>query len=398
MSAIDKNRPSDEWIAYVRRTLPCEREIDRILTRKLLRRAGAQYTTVSLDQLVSGVHALLRKNLAAEFRVFDAQWMTGGASKLQMSFLLDWQSPDIGRTVTPLVLRMEPAASVVETSRLREFQIIKALAGIIPVAPAYWVDTDGEFLPYPAIVCGFVTGVTKPTGGSAGVSGTGAIFSPATAKALGAEFIRHMAAMHRFDWRSAALDAFDIPSPASQSVDWQINWWERVWEEDSHEDVPLLRLAASWLRQNRPTVDTLSLVHGDIRTGNFLYDESSNRITAFLDWETAHIGDRHEDIVYMTNAPYRVFAPDGKTSLLGGLMPEEALYEAYEKASGLTVVPQMVNFYKVLNSLKVAAVTLAASYRAARCGKTHQDVLVAWVIGIAYVVMDDLRLTFEEVL
>ena len=61
-------------------------------------------------------------------------------------------------------------------------------------------------------------------------------------------------------------------------------------------------------------------------------------------------------------------------------------------------VPQVVNFYKVLNSLKVAAVTLAASYRAARGGKTHQDVLVAWVIGIAYVVMDDLRLTLEEVL
>ena len=398
MSVVDKNRPSEKWIAHIRRTLPCEREIDRILTRKLLRRAGPQHTTVSLDQLVNGVLALLRKNLGTEFRIFDAQWMTGGASKLQMSFQLDWQSPELGRTVTPLVLRMEPAASVVETSRLREFQVIKALSGTIPVPSAYWVDVDGEFLPYPAIICGFVKGVTKPTGGSAGVSGTGAVFSPATAKALGAEFIRHMAAMHRFDWRSATLGAFDIPSPASQSVDWQINWWERVWEEDSHEDIPLLRLAASWLRQNRPAVAKLSLVHGDMRTGNFLYDESSNRIAAFLDWETAHIGDRHEDIVYMTNAPYRVFAPDGKTSLLGGLMPEEAFYEAYEKASGLAVVPQVVNFYKVLNSLKVAAVTLAASYRAARGGKTHQDVLVAWVIGIAYVVMDDLRLTLEEVL
>ena len=398
MSAVDKNRPSAEWIAHIRRTLPCEKEIDRILTRKLLRRAGPQYTTVSLDQLVSGVNALLRKNLAGEFRVFDAQWMTGGASKLQMSFKLDWQSPDAGRTVTSLVLRMEPAASVVETSRLREFQIIKALSGSVPLPLAYWVDCDGEFLPYPAIICSFVDGVTKPTGGDASVTGTGAMFSPTTAAALGGEFIRHMAALHRFKWQAAALDSFDTPDPVSISVDWQINWWERVWEEDVHEDVPLMRLALSWLRQNRPPVDKLSIVHGDLRTGNFLYDESSNRITAILDWETAHIGDRHEDIVYMANAPYRQFAADGKTSLLGGLLPEAAFYEAYEKASGLTVIQETVNFYKVLNSLKVAAVTLAASYRAARDGKTHQDVLVAWVIGIAYVVMDDLRLTLEEVL
>ena len=396
---VDKNHPSKEWIEHLRKRFPCETEIDRILTRKMRLRAGPPYSPVSLETLVKGTEALIRSEVKDDFRIIDANWLSGGASKLQMAFKLEWNQPGVGRTTTPMVLRMEPSASIVETSRLREFQMIKAMEGTVPVPPTYWVDSEGTYLPYPAIVYGFAKGVTKPSSGVSNVAGLGTNLGPALRPILSPQFIDHLSRIHNFDWSKASLSAFDQPAVGTtQAAEWQINCWERIWEEDSNEDIPLMRLAVSWLRTNMPPTDKVSVIHGDFRTGNFLYDESSNRITAFLDWETAHIGDRHEDIVYMTNAPYRVFAPDGKTSLLGGLMPEDAFYDAYEKASGLAVVPQVVNFYKVLNSLKVAAVTLAASYRAARGGKTHQDVLVAWVIGIAYVVMDDLRLTLEEVL
>src|SRR3546814_10306975 len=62
-----------------------------------------------------------------------------------------------------MVLRMEPPESVVETSRLREFELIQALDGVVPVPPCYWVDADGECLPHPALIYGFVTGVTRPS-------------------------------------------------------------------------------------------------------------------------------------------------------------------------------------------------------------------------------------------
>ena len=398
MSAIDKNRPSREWIESLRRRYPCETEIDRVLSRKMHLRAGPGYSPVSLETLVAGVHALLGKHLRDDFRISAAEWMTGGASKLQMSFMLDWNSPEQGRTQTPMVLRMEPAASGIESSRLREYQVQRALTGHVPVPPAYWVDVEGEFLPYPAIVCGFVSGVTKPSGTDARVSGTGTTFPPELGRVLGHQFVGHMATLHRLDWRNAGLDAFDAPASPLQAVEWQINWWERVWEEDANEDIPMLRLALSWLRSHQPPVDHLSLVHGDFRTGNFLYDEADNRITALLDWETAHIGDRHEDIFYMTTAPYRQFAADGRTEVIGGMLPADAFYEAYEKASGLAVIPATANFYRVLNSVKIAAVALGSCYRTAHGGKTHQDVLVAWIMGVAYTVMDDLRLTLEEVL
>ena len=48
MTSIDKNKPSPEWIASLRKRFPTEKEMDRVLTRKLERRAGPGYSPVSL--------------------------------------------------------------------------------------------------------------------------------------------------------------------------------------------------------------------------------------------------------------------------------------------------------------------------------------------------------------
>jgi len=152
MTAIDKNSPTHEWIEALRKRFPCETEIDRVLRRKITRRAGPGYSPVSLETLVQGTEALIRSELKDDFKIIDANWLSGRASKLQMEFKLEWNQPKVGRTTTPMVLRMEPSESILETSRLREYQIIKAMENVLPVPPAYWVDPDGQFLPYPAII------------------------------------------------------------------------------------------------------------------------------------------------------------------------------------------------------------------------------------------------------
>lgn len=72
--------------------------------------------------------------------------------------------------------------------------------------------------------------------------------------------------------------------------------WHRAWEEDRVEALPLVTLAAQWLRDNAPSVDRISIVHGDYRVGNFLFDPKDGRFTAIMDWELVHFGDRHEDL------------------------------------------------------------------------------------------------------
>lgn len=395
VQAKDKSGEVLQRIEFLRKRFPCEQEIDRILTRKMLRRDGPGYSGVSLEVLVDGLHALLKSEGVSDYSIDRARWLTGGSSKLQMAFDLTWR-PDGGETVTtPMVVRMEPSEAIVETSRVREIQLIKAVQGVVPVPPAYWVDADGSFFPYPAIVYGFIQGVAKPTKAVAGVAGIGTHFPREIREPLARQFIDHMARIHLIDWTQKDLGAFDKPALGTEAVELQINWWERVWEEDFREDEPIIRLAAAWLRQNAPAVDRISIIHGDYRPGNFLYTEHDNKISGWLDWELGHLGDRHKDIAWSMAGYYG--HPDEVTGevLIGGLVPESRYLEMYEAASGLSVDPEKVHYYRVLNMFQLAVISNATSYRVSDGAKTHQDILVAWITGLNGVILNEIATLIE---
>lgn len=397
MQEIDKDRPSAQWIATLRQRYTVEREIDHILTRKLERRSGPGFTPIALPDLLASLAALLRQEIGDDFLIEDARWLSGGASKLQMAFTLAWQRPGLGFERTAMVLRMEPSESIVETSRLREFQLLKAFDGVVPVPPVFWCDADASHLPYPALVYGFAPGVTKPSTAVSGVSGLGTRLPEDVRAALAPQFVEHLARIHRHEHGGAGLSAFEVPAVGStECAQWGLDWWERVWEEDCDEDSPMMRIAAAWLRRNMPVLDRASIVHSDYRVGNFLYTEHDMRISAWLDWELGRIGDRHQDLAWATSRAFGSIDEDGATFLVCGLMPEAAFLAAYQQESGLTVDPATMHWYKVYNSYSIAILTLATGYRIARNGKTHQDVLVTWLIGISSMILDEIRTLIEQ--
>ncbi len=390
LPAIDKNRPSPEWVHALRARYPIEGPVDTLLTRKMNLRSGPGYSPIALDTLVAGVGALVHHELGHKhFTLSDARWLSGGASKLQMAFTLDWERPGVGRERTPMVLRMEPAESIVATSRLREFQLIRAFDGVVPVPPVYWCDDLGDHLPYPALIYGFAEGVTKPSNAVSGVSGAGTKLPPELRRLLAPQFIDHLAKIHGRDVGSANLSAFEVPAAGTQCAEWGVNWWDRVWEEDGDEAIPLMGVISAWLRRNLPQLDAPVVVHADYRVGNFLFTEHDSRISAWLDWELGRIGDRHQDLAWTTNRAFADVDTDGKTPLVCGLMPESQFYEAYEQASGVRINPKTLHWYKVYNSYSLAVLLIGTGYRISRLGKTHQDVLVAWLTGIGGLLLDE---------
>src|SRR5690606_30707413 len=96
-----------------------------------------------------------------------------------------------------------------------------------------------------------------------------------------------------------------------------INQWERVWEEDSYEAHPIIKLASNWLRQNAPSIDRVSVVHHDFRASNFLFDPDSYNINAVLDWELAHLGDYHEDLAWTMQKSYGYYDEEGRFYVCG---------------------------------------------------------------------------------
>ena len=135
MTVIDKDKPSPEWIAQMRKRFKVEREIDRALTFKLEKRAGPAYSKLPLDTLVEGVRSLIASQYGEPFEIRNPHWLAGGASKLQMRFDLNWNRPGVGRETTRMVLRNDLAEALHATSRAREFQIVNALKGTLPVPP-----------------------------------------------------------------------------------------------------------------------------------------------------------------------------------------------------------------------------------------------------------------------
>ncbi|OWT66353.1 phosphotransferase family protein [Candidimonas nitroreducens] len=393
-----RDNPTPEFIEALRRRFPTDPETDALLVRKMRRRSGPPYQYITLDEMIGRLRHMLADVIHGAFEIAEPKWLTGGASKVQMAFKLNWTDPARGPSNDHLVIRMDPSEASNTTSRVREAELLDAFQDILPVPKVFWLDAEGRWFPEPAIIYSFVHGVTRPRHGTAGrIVGLGTNFGPALRETLAPQFLQHLAAIHTAD---VARMSFTTMAPPAVNTDecarLQLNRARRVWEEDRAEAFPLMEVAANWLERNLPILDRVSVVHGDYRSGNFLFDESSGKITAWLDWERGHLGDRHRDLAWLTQKEKGHVSEDGKTYLVCGLIPLDEFNERYAKASGLPILQDRLTFYRILNCYQIITTVLATANRVAKLGKSHQDVLLARLKGIAPVIAKELSDLLEE--
>ena len=396
---VDRDRPDAAFLAAMQARFPLDRETEWAFTRRLQRRADGPYRAPSRGEIGERLRTMLREHLDGGFEIRDLAWLGGGGSKLQLRFTLDTERPLRGQTQRVLVLRMEPAESLNPSSRQSEAEALQVLAGVLPVPEVYWVDREGRWLGEPALIYSFCSGVAKPRSFSnQRVTGLGTNYGPLR-DTLAQQFVDALARLHRLDLRGHRLDHFDRPGIGStQAARWALNRAARCWEEDRAAPVPLMALAQSWLEGHLPALDHASLIHGDYRSGNFLFDEASGQITAILDWERCALGDRHRDLAWATSEAIGHYAEDGRTLLVCGLLPLEDFLHRYEQASGWPVDPVRLRFYTVLSRYQQAVTVLATGYRVVRLRRSHQDVLLSRIEAAAYVLMDELRRTLGQAL
>jgi aminoglycoside phosphotransferase (APT) family kinase protein len=363
-----------------------EPQIEEMLDRKQNAVATAGPYGIATVQSVTGGLAAFLKSAVPGAVVSEVSRMGGGASKEQFVFTLRREDGAVSRHV----LRMDPLQTVVETDRQREFELLRAFKGTVPVPDAQWIDAKGETFGRPFAIIGFVGGVTKPTDlVNTSASGFQTILGEKWRGILSSQFVDILATIHGFDWRSADLPSFTAPDEdPSQAALWQVNWWSRVWRDDRVVAAPLIAAVEGWLRENLPQAQELVVVHEDYRTGNYLFDEQSEKITAILDWELAHLGDFHEDLGCIIQ---RLFSTneDGQ-SFVTGLMTREDLIARYERASGRTVNPRTLHFYEVLSMYRSVINTFATSVRAAEMAHSHQDILLSWIASCGHVLANEL--------
>lgn len=370
-----------------------EPRILHLLDRTVRLRESGPYTPKSRGEVTAMLERFFTAKGLERVAISDIQRMAGGASKEQFVFTLAHSGAPDGER---LVLRMDPLEAIAQTCRGREAEIQSIMGQYMPVAPVRWFDADGDLLGQPAIIIEFVDGVTQPSDNLAqGVSGMGGSLG-ALIERLAPQYVDALAATHRFAWADADLEFFAAPrAQTRQAAIWQVNWWSKVWWDCLCEPVPMVTLTERWLRENAPVCDAPTLVHGDLRMGNFMFEEPGGEFTAVLDWELAHIGDFHEDIAWTMQKLFGAWGEDG-TFLVSGLLPREAFISQYEAASGNRIDPARLRYYEVLNAYKCAVMDLGQAMRASIAGNNHQEVVLTWLGSAGAVFLGDMVRLIRE--
>jgi len=301
---------------------------------------------------------------ASDIRVRRLLRIPGGASRITWSFDARWIE-DAHEIEQGLIIRADPEASLLESNRDQEFRVYQALQGsAVPVPRTYWDEPDPAWIGAPFFMMERLDGETAP---AALMSDR---WQPLHAR-IGPQLAEHLAALHALDWRSRGLDFLGVPASTRDCAVREVDRWEAILQKDALEPQPVLNRAIRWLRRNLPDAQRVVLVHGDYRTGNYLFDDSG--IVAFLDWEMSHLGDPLEDVGWTAIRYWRY----GGTEKVGGVIDREEFFRLYEAAGGARIDRQAIHFWEILGNVKMAVISLTGAR--SFCDRRTHDMVMAYV-------------------
>lgn len=262
------------------------------------------------------------------------------------------------------VLRAKPPGALLKSAHQvdREYRVMKALAGTAvpvpeilalcpdegsPIGRMFYVmrHVDGRIFWDPAL----------PEIGSNGERA--AIYDAMNAT---------LAALHDIDIEAAGLADFGKPGSYFER---QLSRWTsqyRASEVEPNRDMDAL---IAWLEKNLPADDGMvSLVHGDWRLDNMIFESGAPRIAAVLDWELSTLGHPYADLAYQC-MQWRLPHESGFRGL-GGVdraalgLPAEADYvAAYCRRRGLAGIGNWP-FYIAFSFFRLAAILQGVYKRA----------------------------------
>ena len=265
-------------------------------------------------------------------------------------------------TTGEYVLRRQPPGELLKSAHAvdREFRVIKALqGGEVPVARAIHLCEDRDVIGSLFYIMSYQRGriFWDPTLPELDNSQRRDIYT---------EMSRVLAALHDIDVEAVGLSDFGRPGNYFER---QISRWSGQYRASEIVPIPAMDKLIEWLPRNMPADDgKVSLIHGDYRIDNIIFDSSGTEARALLDWELSTLGHPYADLAYQC-MQWRM---DGDCVIpgLGDIernslgIPSEADYVAlYCQRRGLESIPDW-NFYLVFGFFRFAAILQGVLKRA----------------------------------
>jgi len=294
----------------------------------------------------SVIESWLAKEIGAErVAITDVDLLAGGAVQQNWRLNVDVAGgPRAG--LHGWVLRTDAAASLdVSLDRMSEFRCIEAaFAAGVKVAEPIIASNDLTLLGRPFAIQALVTGTAQAR--RIVRDPTLAEFGDALAREIGVELAR----IHSVKPTGSRLSFLPVPvvNPSKREVAIM-----RKGLDGASEARPALEYILSWLDANAPEPRSVTLVHGDFRTGNYMVHKG--RLTAVLDWEFAHWGDPREDLGWFIARCWR-FGNDDKVA--GGIAKLASLLDGYNSEADIKIGAAELPYFEVLAAARWATISL----------------------------------------
>ena len=190
------------------------------------------------------------------------------------------------------VLRKKPPGELLPSAHAvdREYRIIKALEETkVPVPRTVFLCNDESIIGTIFYVMEFVDGriFWDPTLPEIDENKRMKVYE---------ETVHIMAELHKIDVEKAGLLDFGKPGNYFER---QVGRWIKQYRAAETESYPEVETLIAWLEKTMPDDDGLiSIVHGDYRLYNMIFDHEEESMLAILDWELSTIGHPYADLAY----------------------------------------------------------------------------------------------------
>lgn len=309
------------------------------------------------EEAFSGVKPVEDRHRFDEARL--EAWMRenveGFAGPLTVRQFKGGQSNPTYRLDTPgaaYVLRRKPFGKLLPSAHAvdREYRVTAALhrAGF-PVARPFGLCADET-------VIGAMFYVMALVEGRVFWDASLPLATPEERRAVYRAKIETLARLHAYD--PADLDLADFGRPGNYFAR-QVDRWTRQYR--ASETTPLAEMdrLIAWLPGTVPEQERVSIVHGDYRIDNMIYDAHAPRVLAVLDWELSTLGDPLADFTYLLM--HWAMPADGRSGLGGldhaslGIPTIAEAVEIYGDLTGRAGIPRL-DWYFAYNLFRFAAI------------------------------------------
>jgi aminoglycoside phosphotransferase (APT) family kinase protein len=271
------------------------------------------------------------------------------------------------------VLRRPPRPPVPPSANdvLRESRLLVALQQTdVPTPDVLAVCEDEAVIGSPFYLMPFLEGDVITTAMPAELD------NPEERHRTAMELVDALVRVHDVDWRACGLDTFAKPSGYLER---QVKRFMGLWEFSKTRELPVVQEVGEWLQANLPETPQTTIVHGDYRLGNTMFESTAPaRLKAIFDWEMATLGDPLADLGYMTATWSRPNEGFGTTFDLTtvthgeGFPDRDELVERYAEQSGRSVSD--LKWYQALAIWK-ATVFMEGNYKRAMLGNSDDPYL-----------------------